>query len=81
MVCGTFFHEVMVLKEKQWIRRLLIFLGTFGGIGTVAFLGLQCDLPMLAASFGSSAVLVYGVPDSPLAQLKNVLQPIQYKLH
>lgn len=47
-------------------------LGAFSGIGIVAILAMMYDLPMLAASFGASAVLLYGVPDAPLSQPRNV---------
>lgn len=47
-------------------------LGAFLGISTVAFLTLAYDVPLMVASFGASAVLIYGVPDVPLAQPRNV---------
>ncbi len=61
------------MSRQKWIRWLLIFIGAFGGIAAVAYLDMGLNLPMLIASFGATAVLVYGVPDSPLAQTKNVL--------
>lgn len=47
-------------------------LGALLGISAVAFLSLVHGLPMLVASFGASAILVYGVPDAPLSQPRNV---------
>lgn len=47
-------------------------LGALLGIAAVAFLSLVHGLPMLVASFGASAILVYGVPDAPLSQPRNV---------
>ncbi len=47
-------------------------LGALLGIAGVAFLSLVHGLPMLVASFGASAILVYGVPDAPLSQPRNV---------
>jgi CBS-domain-containing membrane protein len=47
-------------------------LGTFLGIAAVAILALVYDKPMLVASFGASAVLIYGVPEAPLSQPRNV---------
>lgn len=47
-------------------------LGAFIGISAVAILALVYKLPMLVASFGASAVLLYGVPDAPLSQPRNV---------
>ncbi|MFZ3373763.1 MAG: HPP family protein [Desulfitobacteriaceae bacterium] len=48
-------------------------LGAFLGIMTVAVLSMVYHMPMLVASFGASAVLVYGVPDAPLSQPRNVI--------
>ncbi|MDA8443157.1 MAG: HPP family protein [Peptococcaceae bacterium] len=50
----------------------IAWLGAFLGIGVVALLSLSYHMPLLVASFGASAVLLYGVPDSPLAQPRNV---------
>lgn len=47
-------------------------LGAFLGISTVAYLTLTYEAPLMVASFGASAVLIYGVPDVPLAQPRNV---------
>jgi len=51
--------------------------GAFTGIGTLALLGAQHfgerSFPLLIASFGATAVLLYGAPRSPLAQPRNVL--------
>lgn len=53
------------------------FIGSFIGIASVslinqfAFTG--TDLVLLIGSFGASAVLIYGVPESPLAQPRNVI--------
>ncbi|TDA68760.1 MAG: HPP family protein [Clostridia bacterium] len=48
-------------------------LGAFAGIGVVAALSLVYQLPMIVASFGASAVLIYGLPEAPLAQPRNVI--------
>lgn len=48
-------------------------LGSLVGIGVVAFVSLVYGKPLIVASFGASAVLVYGVPDAPLSQPRNVL--------
>ncbi|WP_406678075.1 HPP family protein [Moorella sp. ACPs] len=48
-------------------------LGAFLGIGAVAGLSLVYHMPLLVLSFGASAVLIYGVPDVPLAQPRNVI--------
>lgn len=52
-------------------------LGAFLGIGTVAILNRLffsgMDLTLMIASFGASAVLVYGAVRSPLAQPRNLI--------
>lgn len=48
-------------------------LGTLLGIGTVTYLSMQQNLPLLVASFGASAVLLYGVPEAAMARPRNVL--------
>ncbi len=51
---------------------LFSWLGAFLGIATLAYLTSQ-DHPFIAAPLGATAVLVFGVPDSPLAQPRNVI--------
>lgn len=52
-------------------------LGGFAGIGTVAYINSlffsSTDMVLLIGSFGASAVLVYGIIDSPLAQPRNLI--------
>ncbi len=43
------------------------------GIGFVSWLGVVSGIPLLIAPFGATAVLVFAVPDSPLAQPANVI--------
>jgi CBS-domain-containing membrane protein len=51
--------------------------GGFCGIGAVSFINFnlieKTDLLMVIGSFGASAVLIYGVIDSPLAQPRNLV--------
>jgi len=67
------YRETLVdFKEHMWA-----FLGSFAGIGFIAFLqsrflSLEDNL-FLIGSFGASAVLVYGVINSPLAQPRNLI--------
>lgn len=51
---------------------LLSWLGAFFGVAALAYLTSQ-DHPFIAAPLGATAVLVFGVPDSPLAQPRNVI--------
>lgn len=52
---------------------LLSYLGSFLGIAALAYLTTGSGYPLIAAPFGATAVLVFAVPDSPLAQPKNVI--------
>lgn len=51
---------------------ILTWLGAFLGITAIALFAHKFDLPVVA-SFGASAVLIYGVPDAPLSQPRNVI--------
>lgn len=67
------YRETLVdYKEHFWA-----FLGSFIGMGTIAWLQYkafpQQDLVFLIGSFGASCVLVYGVIQSPLAQPRNLI--------
>lgn len=48
-------------------------LGAFLAIGLTAWLSGLSGFPWLIAPFGASCVLVFGLPDSPLAQPRSVL--------
>lgn len=52
---------------------LLSWAGALVGIGALAYLSLGTGYPLVIAPFGATSVLVFGVPDSPLAQPRNVL--------
>lgn len=67
------YKETLVdFKENFWA-----FLGSFIGIGIIAFLQSKIvpatDVAFLIGSFGASSVLVYGVIQSPLAQPRNLI--------
>lgn len=51
---------------------ILTWLGAFLGITAIVLFAHNYDLPVVA-SFGASAVLIYGVPDAPLSQPRNVI--------
>lgn len=48
-------------------------LGSFIGIAATAYLSVKTGVPLLIAPFGATSVLIFGVPDSPLAQPRNVI--------
>ena len=57
-------------KRLQLIRSLM------GGLIAISCLGILCDLstyPLLIAPFGASTVLLFGAPNSPLAQPRNLI--------
>lgn len=67
------YKETLInFKEHFWA-----FVGSFVGIGTIAYLQSQTlphsDVIYLIGSFGASSVLVYGVIQSPLAQPRNLI--------
>jgi len=67
------YKETLVdVKEHFWA-----FLGSFVGIGLVAYLQsrslLYSDLVFLIGSFGASSVLVYGIIQSPFSQPRNLV--------
>lgn len=47
--------------------------GSFIGIAVTAYLSVKTNSPLLMAPFGATSVLIFGVPDSPLAQPRNVI--------
>lgn len=67
------YRETLInFKEHLWA-----FIGSFMGIGIIAYLQSQTlphsDVIYLIGSFGASSVLVYGVIQSPLAQPRNLI--------
>lgn len=55
-------------RELTWIG-----LGSLLGMGAVSFLAFHYRLPLMVASFGATAAIIYGFPESPFAQPRNVL--------
>lgn len=68
-----YYRETLVNKKEK----ALSFIGSFVGIGLIAFLQStvlsDSDSLFLIGSFGASSVLVYGVIESPLAQPRNLI--------
>lgn len=52
---------------------LLAWLGGFLAIATVAGMTEGSTIPLILGSFGASCVLVFGYPDSPFSQPRNVI--------
>jgi hypothetical protein len=56
------------------LRQILFsYLGSFLGIAALAYISVSSGYPLIAAPFGAAAVLVFAVPDSPLAQPRNLI--------
>ena len=69
----------VIYKETlvDYREHLWSFIGSFAGIGSIAFIQSQIlpdnDNFFLIGSFGASGVLIYGAVQSPLAQPRNLL--------
>src|SRR5262245_1919494 len=48
-------------------------LGALLGIGVVAYLASKSGVPLVLGSFGASCVLLFGFPESPFSQPRNVI--------
>lgn len=63
-----------MFDRNSLVKSVFAGVGAAVAIGLLAWLDtLQTGLMFLMAPLGASAVLVFGVPDSPLAQPKNVI--------
>lgn len=64
----------MPIFTAKPIKQLVITtIGAFLGIATATLLAFYANVPLLLASLGSSAALVYGSPTLPAAQPKRVI--------
>lgn len=52
---------------------LMCWLGSFLSIATLTYLSIHTNYPLIAAPFGATAVILYAIPESPLAQPRNVI--------
>ena len=62
--------DISLTSVRTALRGLLA--GTLA-IGLLGWLGSASGLPLLIAPFGASCVLLFAVPDSPLAQPRNLI--------
>ncbi len=69
----VFYRETLIDTKEH----VLTFLGSFTGIAILGFINSKylvlTDNLFLIGSFGASAVLIYGVINSPLAQPRNLI--------
>ena len=67
-------HGSSTYQPRFSSRQILFsYLGSFLGIGALAYLSIGSGYPLIAAPFGAAAVLVFAVPNSPLAQPRNLI--------
>ncbi|XWK90265.1 MAG: HPP family protein [Phormidium sp.] len=59
--------------QFSYSQVLYSWLGSFLGIAALAYLSVQTNYPLIAAPFGATAVLAFAIPDSPLAQPRNII--------
>jgi CBS-domain-containing membrane protein len=70
---GQLLGSSIYQPQFSYRQMLLSWLGSFLGIATLAYLSVHTSYPLIAAPFGATAVLLFAVPDSPLAQPRNVI--------
>ncbi len=61
------------LSRPHHSHILWSWLGSFIAIAATGYLSVKTGMPLLMAPFGATSVLIFGVPDSPLAQPRNVI--------
>lgn len=61
------------LKERLTPEQLIRILGSVVAIAMLGVMYYLFDLPLLVASFGSSAVTLFALPKAPAARPKNVI--------
>lgn len=64
---------IRISKRKLLIPSTASFAGSVLGIASVGFIASHFSIPLLIAPFGASAVLLFSVYDSPLAQPRNTV--------
>jgi hypothetical protein len=57
----------------SFAQGMLSWVGSLVAIETLVYLSACTHYPLMAAPFGATAVLVYGVPESPLSQPRNII--------
>ncbi|MBD2198845.1 MULTISPECIES: HPP family protein [Calothrix] len=70
-LCGT--KRTVPLDRPHHKHIFWSWLGSFIGIAATGYLSAKTGSPLLMAPFGATSVLIFAVPDSPLAQPRNVI--------
>lgn len=60
-------------NNSLYNKVLIASLGGFIAIAIISFLANYSGYPLIMGSFGASCVLIFGYPDSPFSQPKNVI--------
>lgn len=72
--CMTNLGGSSAYQPRFSISQILVsYIGSFLGIGALAYVSIVSNYPLIAAPFGAAAVLVFAVPNSPLAQPRNLI--------
>lgn len=61
------------IEKPQYRHVFWSWFGSFLAISICAYLAVRTNSPLLIAPFGATSVLVFGVPDSPLSQPRNII--------
>jgi len=61
------------VPAPRLVDGIVIFSGISLGMSTITYLALAIHLPVLVASFGASACLLFCVPKAPFAQPRNII--------
>jgi CBS-domain-containing membrane protein len=59
--------------RPKWTHAFSSALGGLIGIASIGLIAEWTKTPMLIAPFGATCILAFGVPDSPLAQPRNII--------
>jgi CBS-domain-containing membrane protein len=71
---ASIYNDSSSFQPRFSVTQILVsYLGSFIGIGALAYLSIASGYPVIAAPFGAAAVLVFAVPNSPLAQPRNLI--------
>lgn len=69
-----FFENSMPLPARPSFRQVVLSgLGGFLAIALITILAEMTETILILGSFGASCVIIFGLPDSPLAQPRNVI--------
>lgn len=62
-----------IKSELEWYELFVSMIGALSGMLLISYLTFKGGYPMMAPSFGATCVLIYAMPDVPVAQPRNVI--------